>query len=101
MRPKSRSATVGLQHDHLLAGQLGAAEHAPGEQGAALDLHVVLVGPEHHDLLGALALILDPLERLHPHSRVADLRAVRAMALGVASLQRPAGSGLRRAGGRG
>ena len=59
--------------------QLGPGEEPTAEQRAALDVHEAVVGAEDRDGLGALALVLHPLEQLDPHAGVARSRGCARM----------------------
>ena len=97
MPPEQPVGHVGLDDHHLGAAQLALGEEPAAQQGAALDVHVVVVGAEDVSVWVRVALVLHPLEQLHPHAGVGDLRHPRDR-LGVGRGARPAGSAPRRAG---
>src|SRR2546428_10187547 len=60
--------------DRRSAAQLRRREDATGDQSAAQDLHIAIVGAEHAQDLGASAGVFETVEQLRPDRRVVDFR---------------------------
>ncbi len=71
--PEEPAGHLLLEHGDFGAMELGLGEEASQRHGAALDVHVGVVGAQHEDALGSLVLILDPHHGLEPEARVPDV----------------------------